>query len=75
MKIISFNVKEPYKSLILQGRKTVEGRLNKGKFAQLKVGDLLEFDETGEQLEVVNISTYFSFQTMLEQEGLKHVLP
>ena len=30
--LIQFNVQEPYKSQILSGQKTVEGRLNKGKF-------------------------------------------
>lgn len=70
-----FNVKEPYKSLILQGKKTVEGRLNKGKFADLCVGAQLQFEETGELLEVVSLTPYVSFQSMLESEGLKHVLP
>lgn len=48
-----FTVKEPYKSLILSGEKTVEGRLNKGKFADLKIWDYLKFEDTGEVLEVV----------------------
>lgn len=73
--LVQFNVQEPYKSLILQGKKVVEGRLNKGEFADLKVGDLLQFDDTLEYLEVVNLTLYPSFQVMLEQEGLKHVLP
>lgn len=30
--LVQFNVQEPYKSQILSGQKTVEGRLNKGKF-------------------------------------------
>ena len=32
MNTIFFNVQEPYKSQILSGQKTVEGRHNKGKF-------------------------------------------
>ncbi|MEI7425818.1 MAG: ASCH domain-containing protein [Candidatus Moraniibacteriota bacterium] len=39
---ISINIQEPYHSLILQGKKTVEGRLNKDKFATIRVGDILE---------------------------------
>lgn len=35
--MIQVNIKEPYKSLILSGEKTIEGRLNKGKFSQLKI--------------------------------------
>ncbi len=31
MQTISLNVQEPYLSLILNGQKTVEGILNKGK--------------------------------------------
>jgi hypothetical protein len=35
MNFISINVQEPYYSFILNGKKTVEGRLNKGKFASI----------------------------------------
>jgi len=70
-----FTVKEPYKSLILSGQKTVEGRLNKGKFADLKIWDYLKFEDIGEVLEVVNLTSYPTFQSMLENEWLKHVLP
>ena len=64
----NFIVQEPYKSLILSGQKTVEGRLNKGKFAQLKIWDHLKFEDTGEVLEVVNLTSYPTFQSMLENE-------
>jgi len=33
----NFNVAEPYKSFLLNGQKTVEGRLNKGKFKKFLV--------------------------------------
>lgn len=75
MSIIQFNVKEPYKTLLLAGQKTIEWRLNKGKFADLNIGDVLQFEDTQECLEVVNLTPYPSFQSMLENEGLKHVLP
>ena len=68
-------MQEPYKSQILSGQKTVEGRLNKGKFWALKIGDYLQFEESWEKLKVVNLTSYTSFQSMLENEGLKHVLP
>jgi len=42
MKITQINIQEQYLSFILTGKKTVEGRLNKGKFAEIKVGDILE---------------------------------
>ena len=73
--LVQFNVQEPYKSQILSGQKTVEGRLNKGKFWSLKIGDILQFDDTEEKVKVVNLTLYPSFQVMLENEGLKHVLP
>ena len=75
MNTIFFNVQEPYKSQILSGQKTVEGRLNKGKFWALKIGDYLQFEESWEKLKVVNLASYTSFQSMLENEGLKYVLP
>lgn len=73
--LVQFNVQEPYKSQILSGQKTVEGRLNKGKFWSLKIGDILQFDDTGEQVKVVNLTLYPSFQVMFESEGLKHIVP
>jgi len=46
MKIIDFNVQEPYLSFIKSGQKTIEGRLNKGKFVSLEVGDILTLSNT-----------------------------
>lgn len=73
--VINFNVKEPYKNLILSGIKTIEGRLYKGKFAQLQIWDVLQFEDTQEELEVIKLTVYPSFKMMLENEGLKYVLP
>ncbi|NJS41733.1 hypothetical protein HC766_05340 [Candidatus Gracilibacteria bacterium] len=39
--ILEINVQEPYLSFIRDGVKTVEGRLNKGKFKEIQVGDVL----------------------------------
>ena len=72
MKTIYFTVGEPYKSLILQGKKTVEGRLCKGKFSELQIGDSLQFQDTGECLEIIALTHYPSFKAMLENGGLKH---
>lgn len=73
--IIALSIQEPYKSFILAWQKTVEWRLNKGEFANLKIGDILEFEDTGEKMKVINLTLYPDFQLMLENEGLKHVLP
>ncbi len=37
------NVSQPWLGHILKGRKTIEGRLNKGKFADLRVGSIVIF--------------------------------
>jgi hypothetical protein len=37
------NVSEPWFSLILLGLKTVEGRKNKGRFTDMKIGDIVEW--------------------------------
>ena len=39
------------------------------------MGDFLQFDDTGEQVKVVNLTLYPSFQEMFESEGLKHIVP
>lgn len=41
MTLECLHIKEPYLSFILNGQKTIEGRLNKGKFKALKAGDSL----------------------------------
>ncbi|MEA3304244.1 MAG: isomerase [Patescibacteria group bacterium] len=74
MNTLDFGVQEPYKSYILSGEKTIEGRLNKGKFKAINIGDILEFD-TGEKFELINKYLYPTFEEMLAREGLKHVLP
>ncbi len=71
----SFSVQEPYRSLILSGQKTIEGRLKKGKFASLQVGDFLELEESGAIFEVKRLASYPSFYAMLRTEGLEKVLP
>lgn len=71
-------VADPWFQHIASGAKTVEGRLNKGKFAGLSVGSVLTVrgrDGSGLKCHVTRIATYKSFKEMLEQEGLRHVLP
>lgn len=74
---------------ILAGRKTVEGRLKKGKFAHYQVGDVISLrrdwrDEAGTlhdgpadqaRVEVVAIHEYESFLKMVTAEGYKNVIP
>lgn len=73
--MISFSVQEPYKSFLLNGQKIIEGRLKKGKFAQLQVGDFLELDQSEAVFEVVRLASYPTFSAMLKSEALEKVLP
>lgn len=74
---------------IIDGRKTIEGRLNKGKFTDYKVGDSISLrrDIRGEdgilrdgqpdaaRVEVVAIRRYPSFIAMVNAEGYEKVIP
>ena len=75
MPIISLNVQEPYLSFILNGKKTVEGRLNKGKFKDLKVGDKLSIGPDETLFMVKQINYYDRFRNMIIGEGVKNVIP
>lgn len=75
MSIISINIQEPYLTYVLKGQKTVEGRLNKGKFASINAGDFIEIEPNKEIFEVIYKNKYGSFKEMIEKEGLKKVIP
>lgn len=73
---------------ILDGKKTVEGRLAKGKFLDFRVGDeiLLREDiwedgkitssqNTKKVTSILAVKQYVSFEEMLKSEGLENVLP
>ena len=74
---------------IIAGRKTIEGRLNRGKFAEYRPGDIVKLrrdyrDEAGAlqdgepdavRVEVVAIRQYHDFFSMIEAEGYQRVIP
>ncbi len=74
---------------IIAGRKTIEGRLNKGKFAQYRPGDIVKLrrdirDEDGvlcdgepdaARVEVVAVRSYPDFLAMVTAEGYERVIP
>ena len=74
---------------ILAGRKTIERRLKKGKFAEYRPGDYVSLrrdfrDKQGAlrdgptraaTVRVVAVRNYKSFFEMVEAEGFKHVIP
>jgi ASC-1-like (ASCH) protein len=74
------HVSEPWFSLILLGLKTVEGRLNKGRFGDMKEGDIIEwYNDDFEHRSITTIITqichYSSFESYLTKEKLKYCLP
>lgn len=72
---ITINVQEPYKTFMLKGIKTVEGRLDKGKFAIIKIGDILEIESEDAVFKIIAKNIYPNFRKMLEKEGIKNVIP
>lgn len=81
MTVYEKNLSEPWFSLIKLKIKTVEGRLNKGDFANMKIGDSIIFtnDELGFKrrfkVEIKNITCYENFHEYLENETLEKCLP
>ena len=73
-KTYEINVQEPYFTYLKNGSKKVEGRLNKGKFLEMTVGDEILLN-TEVKLEVTNKTTYPSFREMITFEGVKNVIP
>lgn len=74
---------------IIAGRKTIEGRLNRGKFAEYRPGDSIKLrrdirDEHGvlhdgepdaARVKVIAVREYPDFLTMVTTEGYEKVIP
>lgn len=75
MQKISIGIQEPYYSFVLNGQKTIEGRLNKGKFALIQKGAVLLLEPDNQEFEVLEKNIYSSFREMIEIEGVKNVIP
>jgi ASC-1-like (ASCH) protein len=74
------HLSEPWFSLINLGLKTVEGRKNKGRFKDMKVGDIIEwYNEDFKPRKMKTIITgkseYKTFEEYLTTEGLENCLP
>lgn len=77
------HVNEPWFSLIKNGTKKVEGRLNKGQFAYFKENDIVTWFNIDKQTKqkkevntkIIKINKYKTFEEMLTIEGLNNVLP
>ena len=71
---------EPWFTLISLGLKTVEGRKNKGRFKEMKVGDIVEWtnDDFKPRKVLTRITgkkNYKTFEEYLREEGLQKCLP
>ena len=74
---------------IIAGRKTVEGRLKRGKFAQYRAGDVIKLrrDIRGDdgvlcdgepdqaRVKIIAIREYLDFLSLCQAEGYKRVIP
>lgn len=74
------HLSEPWFSLVTLKAKTVEGRLNKGDFIKMKVGDIVEwfnddFLPRTILTEITETIRYDTFSEYLESEGLSKCLP
>lgn len=74
------NLSEPWFTLISLGLKTVEGRKNKGRFKEMKVGDIVQwinndFTPRSFLTEITAKTEYDTFGEYLETEGLDKCLP
>ena len=70
---------EPYFSFVKDGRKTIEGRIRKGKYCSIKPGDHIVVSNEAEtdsvEVLVTGARAYGSFREMLTVEPLEKVLP
>ena len=74
------HLSEPWFSLIKLKLKKCEGRLNKGDFAKMNKGDMIEFfnDDFGNRkfkCKITSIHYYKNFRSYLENETLEKCLP
>ena len=75
------HLSEPWFSLVRDGKKTVEGRLDQGEWSRLKTGSTIEWYNSDSgikktiQTRVVGILCYLSFESLIKSEGLNNILP
>lgn len=79
MKIYHNHRAEPYFTFLKNGQKTIEGRVKKGWYQYVTVGDHIQVfnEEETDMIEtkVKRVSTYDPIKAMLESEELKKLLP
>ena len=70
-------VGEPWFTLIKQGKKTSEGRLDKGDFSKFAEGDIVIWENGTRKVKtkIVKVIRYKTLYQMIKEERLKNVLP
>lgn len=71
------HLSEPWFTEISEGRKTIEGRKNKGRFATMKIGETIEWynEDRCCYSRITNVRHYATFESYLLEEGLSKCLP
>lgn len=74
------SLQNPHFTNIKLGKKRVEGRPKRGKFAKMKKGDTVIWQNSANKSEtvktiIVGVRRYNTFREMLEFEGLRRTLP
>lgn len=75
--IYEYSLRNPGFSDILNGKKKIEGRLNKGTFCNIKINDKIIFYNIKNKITVTvtDIKYYSSFSDMLDNEILSLIRP
>ena len=70
-------LKRKYFDEIASGKKTIEGRLMRGKICKLQLGDTLTFTNDNDRIETIitRITLYKNFKAGLEHNDLSKILP
>ncbi len=76
-RLTSSTIGMKYLKMIIDGRKTIEGRINTGMFAKVSQGENIQFfcRDLKVLCRVKRITPYPTFAKMLEQEGVAPCLP
>ena len=71
------HVQQPWFDFIVEGKKIYEGRLNRGKFSEMKIDDIVEWknDDVIVITKIVEKFVFKSFHDMLSILCLDKVLP
>jgi ASC-1-like (ASCH) protein len=71
------HLSQPWFDLIRDGRKTVEGRLDRDDYAVMMENDVIQFHNGDDSysMKVIHTARYSTFHEMVTGEGLDHVLP